>query len=143
MPGLSDYKKDGKEVQTYHYNAELGLTDFSFVFDTLDEGTPVPGPGDRSQAMLINCSSLLAGRTKSVRFLAFAPTDTHINLWFSETKEGIEEAVANGDPALLPMYYGSLDIILPVSSSWIAIDYDAALSGTIDTAAFKMSVIIT
>jgi hypothetical protein len=143
MPGLSDYKKDGKEVQTYHYNAELGLTDFSFVFDTLDEGTPVPGPGDKTQAMLINCSSLSPGRTRSVRIQAVAATLSVLNLWSAETKEEIEEAVASGDPAQLLIYDSGLDIILPITSSWLAFDYDAALSGTIDPATFKMSIIIT
>ena len=93
MPGLSYFKKDGKEVQTYHYNAELGLTDFPFVFDTLDQGTPVPGPGDRTQAMLINCSGLSPGRTKTIRIQAVAGSLTILNIWFAETKEEIEEAV--------------------------------------------------
>jgi hypothetical protein len=143
MPGLSYFEKNGKEVQTYHYNAELGLTDFPFVFDTLDEGTPVPGPGDRTQAMLINCSSLSPGRTRSVRIQAVAATLSVLNLWSAETKEEIEEAVASGDPAQLLMYDGGIDIILPVTSSWLAFDYDAALSGTIDPATFKMSITIT
>jgi hypothetical protein len=143
MPGLSYFKKDGKEVQTYHYNAELGLTDFPFVFDTLDEGTPVPGPGDRTQAMLINCSSLSPGRTRSVRVQAVAATLSVLNLWSAETKEEIEEAVASGDPAQLLIYDSGIDIILPITSSWLAFDYDAALSGTIDPATFKMSIIIT
>ena len=143
MPGLSYFKKDGKEVQTYHYNAELGLTDFPFVFDTLDEGSPVPGPGDRTQAMLVNCSSLSPGRTRSVRVQAIAATTMILNLWLAESKEEIEEAVASGNPAQLLMYDGMIDITFPVTSSWLAFDYDLALSGTIDPATFKMSIIIT
>ena len=143
MPGLSYLKKDGKEMQTYHYNAELGLTNFPFVFDTLEEGSPVPGPGDRTQAMLINCSSLSPGRTRSIRIQATASALTVLNLWFAETKEEIEEAVVSGDPAQLLLYNGGIDIVLPVTSSWLAFDYDAALSGTIDPATFLMSIMIT
>lgn len=143
MPGLSYFKKDGKEIQTYHYNAELGLTDFPFVFDTLEEGSPVPGPGDRTQAMLINCSSLSSGRTKTIRIQAIANALTLLNVWFAETKEETEQAVASGDPAQLLLYNGGIDIVLPVTSSWLAFDYDAALSGTIDPATFLMSIIIT
>lgn len=143
MPGLSYFKKDGKELQTYHYNPELGLTDFPFVFDTLEEGSPVPGPGDRTQAMLINCSSLSPGRTRSIRIQATASALSVLNVWFAETKEETEQAVTSGDPAQLLLYSGEIDIVLPVTSSWLAFDYDAALSGTIDPATFIMSIIIT
>lgn len=144
MPGLSYLKKDGKELQTYFHNPELGIFEFPFVFDTVVEGEPVPGPGDRTQATLINCSALSAGRTKTIRLVAYDLTNSNVmlNLWFAETKEEIEQAVATGNPAQLPMIQGFIDINLPVSSSWIAVDYDNALAGAISPSSFNMLLLI-
>jgi len=144
MPGLSYSKKDGKELQTYYYSPELGIFEFPFVFDTIVEGEPVPGPGDRTQATLINCSALSAGRTKTIRLIAYDLTNSNVmlNLWFAETKEEIQQAVATGNPAQLPMMQGAMDISLPVSSSWIAVDYDSSLTGTISTSSFNLILLI-
>jgi hypothetical protein len=144
MPGLSYGTKDGKELQTYLYLPEFGINELPFIYDTVEEGSPVPGPGDRSQAILIDCSTLSAGRTKSIRLAGYDSGSANVilNLWFADTKEDLETLVATRDPAQIPMLHGSIDVTLPVSSSWFAIDYDSATSGTISPSTMNIIVML-
>ena len=79
MPGLSYLSKDGKEIQTYHSSSIFAISEFAFT----------SGSGDRSQATLVDCSSLSAGRTKNMHVQVYDTSELHsvLNLWFAESKE--------------------------------------------------------
>ena len=135
MPGLFYLSKDGKEIQTYHSSSIFAISEFAFT----------SGSGDRSQATLVDCSSLSAGRTKNMHVQVYDTSELHsvLNLWFAESKEALEEVLATGDPAQFLVLAGSLDVTLPVSASWFAVDYDAGLTTTtLEASGYNISITV-
>ena len=145
MPDQKSYgTKNNKEVLTYHHVSQFGLAELGFV---VTDATP--GTGDRSQATLIDCTSLngVTARSKQLHLQASDSTTPDpqpivLNLWFGETMQELEAAVANAPPARF-LVGGYTDTKIDLRTAYFAIDYDAALSGTIDPATFGIALTIT
>ena len=136
MPGLTYGEKVNKEMLTYHHSEYFSLAELPFITN---------GAGDGSQATIINCSSLSAsqGRSKSIRIQAYDSDSQSIvfNLWFGSTLVEVEQAILTGTPAQV-LSYETVDVTFPIATEYFAIDYDNALSGSLDTSSLKMSITI-
>jgi hypothetical protein len=136
MPGLTYGEKVNKEMLTYHHSEYFSLAELPFITN---------GAGDGSQATIINCSSLSAsqGRSKSIRIQAYDSDSQSIvfNLWFGSTLVEVEQAILTGTPAQV-LSYETVDVTFPITTEYFAIDYDNALSGSLDTSSLKMTITI-
>lgn len=145
MPDQLSYgTKSNKEVLTYHHIPLFSLAELGFVVtDT------TPGTGDGLQATLIDCTSLngVTGRSRQLHIQAADTTTPDpqlivFNLWFGETIEELKTAISTGSPAQL-LAISNLDTKIDLSTAYFAIDYDSALSGTVDPGTLFVSLTIT
>ena len=136
MPGVNYLEKVNSELLTYHNNPVFGYEDFSFL----------DGSGDGYNASIIDCTCLGAsgGASKQVRIQAFDGKSNSVvfQFWFGDTREAVEAAITDQDPAEVLMMGGSsVDFTMPISAKWIAIDYNPSFS-TIDKTALYISLYI-
>jgi hypothetical protein len=142
MPGLTYGEKVNKEVLTYIN------TDDTLSFSIAELPFITNGAGDRSQATLIDCTCLngVSAKAKNIRIQAASNANLTIvfDVWFANSRDELEVAVANGDPAQLIAWNGVLDSTFPVSTEWFAIDYDRDLTGSqINDGSISMIITIT
>ena len=145
MPDQRSYgRKNNKEVLTYHHVAQFGLAELGFI---VTDGTP--GTGNRVQATFIDCTSLngVSGRSRQLHIQASDSTTPDpqpivLNLWFAETMQQLESLVPTADPARF-LVGGYTDTKIDLRTPYFAIDYDTALSGTIDPTTFGIALTIT
>jgi hypothetical protein len=136
MPGVSYLEKVNSELLTYHNNPVFSYEEFGFI----------DGAGDGANASIIDCTCLGAsgGASKQLRLQAFDNDSNSVvfQLWFGDTREAVEAAIADQDPAEIIMMSGSsTDFTMPISAKWIAIDYNASLS-TVDKTVLYLSLYI-
>jgi hypothetical protein len=140
MPGLTYGQKDNKEILIYNYgeSSNFSINDLPFITN---------GAGNRTNATLINCTSLngVSARSKNIRIQASSGGLVVVfNLWFAASVEALELAVANDAPAELIAWGGNVDYSFPIGTEWFAIDYDYSKTGeTIDPVTFGMVITIT
>lgn len=136
MPGLTYGEKRNKEMLTYHHSEFFSLAELPFITNNAGDGT---------QATIIDCTSLSAsqGRSKSIRIQAYDSDSQSIifNLWFGSTLPEVEQAILTGTPAQV-LSFESVDMTFPIETEYFAIDYDNALSGSLDSSSLKMSITV-
>jgi hypothetical protein len=79
---------------------------------------------------------------ESVILTLSSPVQDWRPIYLELPAEDLETLVATKDPAQIPMLQGSIDATLPVSSSWLAIDYDSATSGNISPSTMNIIVML-
>jgi hypothetical protein len=116
-PEITYLRKNGKGAQTYILSSDLSINELPFA-------------GEGHLPIVIDCTAL-NGNKKSCKSISIVVDDSDSNnmlldLWFGNTSADVVKASETESSCRLAVIEGKLDITLPVTTGFFAIDYNNA-----------------